>query len=201
MGNAMGKIIGIVVLALLVIGGVGGCNTYNSLVSAEESVEAAWSQVENVYQRRADLIPNLVETVKGAADFEKSTLESVIQARASATQVQATISEDILNNPEAMQRFEQVQGELSSALSRLMVTVERYPDIKANQNFLALQSQLEGTENRIAVERRKFNEAAQAFNARVRRFPTNVVASMTGFEKKAYFQAQAGAETAPQVDF
>lgn len=197
----MGKIIGIVVLAVLLVAGVGGCNTYNSLVGLEESVEAAWSQVENVYQRRADLIPNLVETVKGAADFERSTLESVIQARASATQMQATLSEDILNNPEAMQRFEQVQGELSGALARLLVAVERYPELKANQNYLALQSQLEGTENRIAVERRKFNETAQTFNARVRRFPTSLVASMTGFEKKAYFQAQAGAETAPKVEF
>jgi LemA protein len=197
----MGKIVLLVIVAVLVIAGFGGCNSYNGLVSLEEGVDAAWAQVENVYQRRADLIPNLVETVKGAADFEQSTLTAVIEARAKATQVQATISEDFLENPEAFNRFQEAQSQLSGTLSRLLVTIERYPDIKANQNFLALQSQLEGTENRIAVERRKFNEAAQGYNARIRRFPTNVVAGMAGFERKQYFQAQAGAENAPSVEF
>jgi LemA protein len=197
----MGKIVSLVIVALLVIAGVGGCNSYNHMVNLEENVDSAWAQVENVYQRRADLIPNLVETVKGAADFEKSTLTDVVEARAKATQVQATVTPDVLENPEAFQRFQDAQNQLSGALSRLLVTVERYPDIKANQNFLVLQSQLEGTENRIAVERRKFNEAAQTFNARIRRFPTNVVAGLTGFARKQYFEAQAGAETAPKVEF
>lgn len=195
----MGRIILIVLLVVLVIAGVGGCNGYNSLVALEEGVDAAWSQVENVYQRRADLVPNLVETVKGAAAFEQETLTAVIEARAKATQV--TLSPEMLNDPQALERFQAAQGELSGALARLMVTVERYPDIKANQNFRDLQAQLEGTENRIAVERRKFNETAQAFNTRVRRFPTSLIASVTGFERKAYFEADAGAEEAPQVEF
>lgn len=197
----MGKIVGIVVLALLLLVGFGGCGSYNTLVSMEENVEAAWSQVENVYQRRADLIPNLVNTVKGAADFEQETLTAVIEARAKATSVTAEISPETLNDPQALQRFQAAQGELSGALSRLMVTVERYPDIKANQNFLSLQSQLEGTENRIAVERRKFNEAAQTYNSKVRRFPTKIIASLAGFDRKPYFEADAGADQVPTVEF
>lgn len=197
----MGKIVGIVVLAVVLLVGFAGCGSYNTLVSMEENVEAAWSQVENVYQRRADLIPNLVNTVKGAADFEQETLTAVIEARAKATSVTAEISPETLNDPQALQRFQAAQGELSSALSRLMVTVERYPDIKANQNFLSLQSQLEGTENRIAVERRKFNEAAQTYNSKVRRFPSNIAATIFGFERKPYFEADAGADQAPTVEF
>lgn len=171
---------------------------YNSLVTKEESVTAAWSQVENVYQRRADLIPNLVNTVKGYADFEKSTLTAVIEARSKATSV--TIDPKNLN-AESIQQFQKAQDGLGSALSRLMVVVERYPDLKANQNFMDLQSQLEGTENRITVERRNFNMAAQDYNTQIRRFPSNIFAGMFGFDKKAYFEAETGAEKAPEVKF
>ena len=171
---------------------------YNRLVTLEEGVTAAWSQVENVYQRRADLIPNLVNTVKGYADFEQKTLTQVIEARAKATSV--TI--DPTNMTEAsMQQFQQAQDGLGSALSRLMVVIERYPDLKANQNFMDLQAQLEGTENRITVERRAFNETAQAYNTQIRRFPNNILAGLFGFDKKAYFQAESGAEQAPEVQF
>jgi LemA protein len=168
------------------------------MVSMDESVNASWAQVENVYQRRADLIPNLVNTVKGYASHEKETLESVIEARSKATSVNV--------NPQnldakSLQQFQQAQSGLSSALSRLMVVVERYPDLKANQNFLDLQAQLEGTENRIAVERRKFNESARAFNTYIRSFPKNLYANLFGFEKKAYFEADKGAEKAPEVQF
>lgn len=171
---------------------------YNKLVTLEESVTAAWSQVENVYQRRADLIPNLVNTVKGYADFEQSTLTQVIEARSKATSV--TIDPTNLNEA-SMQQFQQAQEGLGSALSRLMVVVERYPDLKANQNFMDLQAQLEGTENRITVERRAFNETAQAYNTHIRRFPNNIIAGLFGFDKKAYFQAESGAEKAPEVQF
>ena len=171
---------------------------YNRLITLEEGVTAAWSQVENVYQRRADLIPNLVNTVKGYADFEQKTLTPVIEARAKATSV--TI--DPTNMTEAsMQQFQQAQDGLGSALSRLMVVIERYPDLKANQNFMDLQAQLEGTENRITVERRAFNETAQAYNTQIRRFPNNILAGLFGFDKKAYFQAESGAEKAPEVQF
>ncbi len=197
----MAKIIGIVLVVVLLLAGFSGCNSYNSLVSMQEDVEASWAQVENVYQRRADLIPNLVNTVKGAANFEQETLTAVIEARAKATSISAQISPETLNDPQALQRFQKVQGELSGALSRLMVTVERYPELKANQSFLALQSQLEGTENRIAVERRKFNEVARRYNARIRKFPTNLVASFGGFERKAYFEASEGADQVPTVEF
>ncbi|PKP49926.1 MAG: LemA family protein [Bacteroidetes bacterium HGW-Bacteroidetes-11] len=171
---------------------------YNKLVTLEESVTAAWSQVENVYQRRADLIPNLVNTVKGYADFEQSTLTQVIEARSKATSV--TIDPTNLNEA-SMQQFQQAQEGLGSALSRLMVVVERYPDLKANQNFMDLQAQLEGTENRITVERRAFNETAQAYNTHLRTFPNNIIAGLFGFDKKAYFQAESGAEKAPEVQF
>lgn len=172
--------------------------SYNSMVQREEQVTSAWSQVENVYQRRLDLIPNLVATVKGAADFEKSTLTAVIEARASATQVKV----DPKNlTPEALQKFQSAQGELSSALGRLMVVAEQYPQLKANQNFLELQSQLEGTENRITVERQKFNDVVMDYNKYVRSFPQVMLAGMYGFKEKAYFEADKGADKAPKVQF
>lgn len=171
---------------------------YNSLVTQDESVKTAWSQVENQYQRRLDLIPNLVNTVKGYASHERETLEGVINARANATKT--TIDPSNLNE-ETMKQFQAAQGELSNALSRLMVVVERYPDLKANQNFLELQAQLEGTENRISVERKRFNETAQSYNTNIRSFPTNILAGMFGFQPKAYFAAESGAEKAPTVEF
>ena len=192
-------IITIVVLAVIALGLFSwGKNAYNSLVKGEEGVEAAWAQVENVYQRRADLIPNLVATVKGYAEHESSTLQAVIEARAKATQTKI----DPANlSAEEIAKFQAAQGELSQALGRLLVTVEQYPDLKANQNFLELQAQLEGTENRITVERQKFNETAQAYNTQVRTFPQNIIASLFDFEKKGYFKAAEGAETAPKVEF
>ena len=171
---------------------------YNKMVTADEGVQAAWAQVENVYQRRADLIPNLVATVKGYAQHESETLENVVAARAKATQ---TLVDPSDLSEEAIARFNEAQGELSSALGRLLMIQENYPDLKANQNFSELQAQLEGTENRIATERMKFNETARAYNTRIRKFPDNIIASMFGFEKKGYFEAQAGAETAPKVEF
>ena len=171
---------------------------YNSMVTQDESVKTAWSQVENQYQRRLDLIPNLVNTVKGYASHERATLEGVINARANATKT--TIDPTNLNE-ETMKQFQAAQGELSSALSRLMVVVERYPDLKANQNFMELQAQLEGTENRISVERKRFNEVAQNYNTNIRSFPTNILAGMFGFQPKAYFPAESGAEKAPTVEF
>ena len=171
---------------------------YNSMVTQDESVKTAWSQVENQYQRRLDLIPNLVNTVKGYASHERATLEGVINARANATKT--TIDPTNLNE-ESMKQFQAAQGELSSALSRLMVVVERYPDLKANQNFMELQAQLEGTENRISVERKRFNEVAQNYNTNIRSFPTNILAGMFGFQPKAYFAAESGAEKAPTVEF
>ncbi len=171
---------------------------YNSMVTQDESVKTAWSQVENQYQRRLDLIPNLVNTVKGYASHERATLEGVINARANATKT--TIDPTNLND-ETMKQCQAAQGELSSALSRLMVVVERYPDLKANQNFMELQAQLEGTENRISVERKRFNEVAQNYNTNIRSFPTNILAGMFGFHPKAYFAAESGAEKAPTVEF
>lgn len=190
------------VLAVLIVIGVSWfVKTRNRLVVLDEKVNESWSQVENVYQRRLDLIPNLVQTVKGYAAHERQTLEAVIQARANATQVSGQALQNALNDPQSFEKFQQAQGALSSALSRLMVVVEQYPDLKANQNFLELQSQLEGTENRIAVERRRFNEASQAYNVQIRRFPDSLVASISGFNQRPYFSAQAGAEQAPKVDF
>ncbi len=171
---------------------------YNQMISLEERVTSQWAQVENVYQRRADLIPNLVNTVKGYADFEQETLTQVIEARSKATSV--NVNADNLT-PESIQQFQQAQEGLSGALSRLMVVVERYPDLKANQNFLQLQSQLEGTENRIAVERKKFNDETRGYNQYIRRFPQNLLAGMYGFEVKGYFEAVAGAEIVPEVSF
>jgi LemA protein len=193
-----GLIILIVVVGIIVILIGWGTRIYNNLVTQDENVGKAWANVENVYQRRADLIPNLVATVKGVANFEQTTLTAVIEARAKATSV--TVDPKNLN-PESLQQFQAAQDGLSSALSRLMVVVERYPELKATQNFMELQAQLEGTENRISVERMKFNEAAQAYNTYIRRFPATIFAGMFGFEKKAYFEAQPGAETAPKVEF
>jgi LemA protein len=194
--------VGILVLVALVLG-VGVAGGYNHLVSADQAVQAQWAQVENVYQRRADLVPNLVETVKGAASFEKDTFTAVAEARSQVGQVSAAGLKNAINDPAAFAKFQQAQDGLSSALSRLMVVVERYPELKATQNFRDLQAQLEGTENRIAVERMRYNEAAQAFNTLRQSFPTVLVAGIFGsrFQEKAYFKAQAGAETAPKVKF
>ena len=174
-----------------------GCGPYNNLVALEEAVDTAWSQVENVYQRRADLIPNLVETVKGAAEFEQDTFTAVTEARSKVNQI------NIEGVPDAaqLQQFQAAQDELTSALSRLLVTVERYPELTATQAFRDLQAQLEGTENRIAVERKRFNEAVQAYNTARRQVPTNLYAMAFGFDEKAYFAASPGAEEAPKVEF
>lgn len=188
----------ILVAAIVFIGIIWGVRTNNRMITAEEGVSAAWAQVENVYQRRMDLIPNLVSTVKGAADFEKGTLEAVIDARAKATSVQVdanTLSEANIA------AFQKAQDGLSSALSRLMVTVERYPELKATENFRDLQAQLEGTENRITTERNKFNEVVKSYNTMIRKFPNSIIADMGGFEKKGYFTAKEGAENAPEVNF
>lgn len=188
------------IIAALVIGGcfIWVKNSYNTMVTEDENVQAAWSQVENVYQRRADLIPNLVATVKGYAAHESQTLENVIAARSKATQV--TVDPTNLSE-EALAKFNAAQGELSNALGRLLMITENYPDLKANQQYSDLQAQLEGTENRITTERMKFNESAKKYNTLIRKFPDNIIASMFGFEKKGYFEAQAGAETAPKVEF
>ena len=186
----------IVALAVLLFFWTKG--VYNNLVTQDEGVKTAWSQVENQYQRRADLIPNLVNTVKGYAAHEKNTLEGVMNARAKATQT--TIDPTNLNE-ETMKQYRAAQGELSNALSRLMVVVERYPELKANENFRDLQVQLEGTENRITVERKRFNEVAQGYNTYVRTFPNNILSGFFGFQAKAYFTAEVGAEKAPQVEF
>ena len=195
--------IGVAIVAIVLVLGLYVSSTYNALVRLDQSTQAQWSQVENVYQRRADLVPNLVETVKGAANFERDTLVAVTEARAKVGQVTSDAVQNIANDPAAFQRFQQAQDQLSSALSRLMVVVERYPELKATQNFRDLQSQLEGTENRISVERMRFNETAQAFNTKRESFPTVLVAGLFGqrFEPKAYFKAQPGAEKAPEVKF
>jgi LemA protein len=188
-----GIVLGVGIVLYMMFGG-----SYNKMVSKEETVTSAWAQVQNVYQRRIDLIPNLVNTVKGYADFEKSTLTAVIEARAKATSV--NISPDKLG-PEDLKRFQQSQDGLSSALGRLMVVSEQYPNLKANENFLELQSQLEGTENRIAVERQRFNEVVKDYNQYIRSFPQNFLAGPYGFEKKGYFEAAAGADKVPEVKF
>ena len=171
---------------------------YNNMVKMDEGVQAAWSQVENVYQRRADLIPNLVATVKGYAAHEQETLEGVISARSKATQI--TVDAENLT-PDELAKYQKAQGELGAALGKLLAITENYPELKANENFLSLQSQLEGTENRIAVERKKYNETARNYNTEIRQFPKNIVAGMFGFEKKPYFEAQEGAQQAPVVAF
>ncbi|MFA7331150.1 MAG: LemA family protein [Candidatus Delongbacteria bacterium] len=190
-----------VVAAVLLWAVLSSVGTYNRLVTQEEGVTSQWGNVENVYQRRADLIPNLVETVKGYASHEQETLTGVIEARAKATQVTAQLTPEAMNDPKTLAKFQAAQGELSSALARLMVVVEKYPDLKANQNFLDLQTQLEGSENRIAVERRMFNDLAKEFNAGIRRFPASLIAGIAGLQKHAYFEAAEGAEQAPKVDF
>ncbi|MGE5420883.1 MAG: LemA family protein [Chloroflexota bacterium] len=188
----------IIVVFLVIMGFVWGSRVYNGMVTMQENVTSQWGNVETQYQRRADLIPNFVNTVKGAAEFEQSTLTQVIEARAKATQVKI----DPTNmTPEALQQFQQAQGELSSALGRLMVVVEKYPELRATQNFRDLQVELEGTENRISVERRKFNEVAKSYNTYIRRFPQNFFAGMFGFESKPYFEAMEGSEKAPEVKF
>jgi LemA protein len=191
------KRLGIVLLAVVSAFLFSSCG-YNKMVELDEQVTSSWAQVENVYQRRADLIPNLVNTVKGYAAHEQETLEGVIEARSKATSVQVN-PENL--SPQTLQQFNQAQEGLSSALSRLMVVVERYPDLKANQNFRDLQAQLEATENRIAVERRKFNQTTQSYNAYIRKFPRVIYAGWFGFDKKSYFEAQQGAEKAPEVQF
>jgi len=191
-------IILIVIGLLVIISFLSIKSKYNSMVTKDEGVKTAWSQVENVYQRRADLIPNLVNTVKGYAKHESETLTKVVEARAKATGV--NINADNLN-AETIKNFQNAQSGLSSALSKLMVVVEKYPDLKANQNFLELQSQLEGTENRITTERRRFNESAKEYNVYIRKFPNNIFAGMFGFEKTAYFEAEKGAEKVPDVNF
>src|SRR5262247_1994967 len=188
------------VIILIVIGAIGwaiGIN--NQLVGQEQLVNEKWAQVQNVYQRRADLIPNLVETVKGFAAQERTVLEEVTKARASVAGIKAT--PELINDPAAFKKFQEAQAQLGGALSRLLVTVERYPDLKSNQNFLALQSQLEGTENRITVERMRFNEAVRDYNTRLKLFPGSMVASFRGFREKPFFEATAGSETPPKVKF
>ena len=184
-------------IAFLIVVSFSSCG-YNAGIDLEEGVASQWAQVENVYQRRADLIPNLVETVKGAANFEKETLEAVVQARSKATGI--TIDPTNIT-PDALQKFQQAQDGLSSSLSRLLVSVEKYPELKANANFQNLQSQIEGSENRISTERKKFNDVVKTYNSHIRKFPTNITAGIFGFEKKGYFEADKGAEKAPSVKF
>ena len=197
-----GCLIALVVVGFLALVGFGifswGTKVYNGMVTMQEAVTSQWGNVETAYQRRSDLIPNFVNTVKGAANFEQTTLTQVIEARAKATSVTIDPTKMTAEN---MQQFQQAQGQLSSALSRLMVVVEQYPELKATQNFRDLQVELEGTENRISVERRKFNEVAQVYNTNIRRFPQNFLAGMFGFQAKPYFEAAAGADKAPEVKF
>src|SRR6266704_1289399 len=191
-------VLGVIAL-ILVIGVASLVGVYNGFVAADQAVSEKWAQVQNVYQRRTDLIPNLVETVKGFAAQEKSVLEAVTQARASASGIKAT--PELLNDPAAFKRFQDAQNQLGGALSRLLVTVERYPELKSNQNFLALQSQLEGNENRITVERRRFNEAVRDYNPRLRLFTGSVIACYSGFQPNAFFAAAPDAATVPKVKF
>ena len=191
-------IILISIAALLVLGVFWGVGKYNGLVTKDEAVSGQWANVENQYQRRADLIPNLVATVKGYAKHESETLEGVIAARSKATQI--TVDPDNLT-PQKLKEYQAAQGQLSSALGKLLMITENYPDLKANQNFMELQAQLEGTENRITTERGRFNEMCIEFNSSIRRFPTSLVASLAGLEKKAYFEAEQGSEKAPEVEF
>lgn len=191
----LGWIIAGAVVVILLLWCVTG---YNGLVSMDEQVAGKWANVETQYQRRADLIPNLVNTVKGYATHEQETLEGVIEARSKATQIKVDASE---LTPERLAQFQRAQGELTAALAKLLAIREQYPDLKANQNFLELQSQLEGTENRITVARKDFNDAAKAYNVAIRRFPKNILAGLFGFDKKSYFEAESGAEKAPEVKF
>ena len=188
----------IIVLVIVAVVAIWGITGYNGLVKADEALNTAWSNVENQYQRRADLIPNLVNTVKGYAEHEKETLDAVVAARTRATQV--TVDAENLT-PEKLQEYQKIQNEVGAALGRLLAVAEAYPDLKANTNFLELQAQLEGTENRISVERRNFNEAAKSYNTSIRTFPRSILAGMFGFEKRPYFEAQQGVETVPVVQF
>jgi LemA protein len=201
--KSRGFLITLIVLAVLVVFVIGaflwGTGVYNSLVSLDEGVASAWSQVENQYQRRVDLIPNLVATVKGYAAQEKEVLLGVTEARAKVSQV--TVTKEVLDDPDAFAKFQAAQDELSSALSRLLVVAENYPQLRSNENFLTLQDQLEGTENRISVERRRFNETVQAYNTSIRRFPGSLVAMLTSFSEKQYFKSKAEAENPPKVEF
>jgi LemA protein len=194
------------ILALLAVAALFGLvvvGQYNGLVTAEQGVEEAWSQVQNVYQRRADLVPNLVETVKGSKEFEQETLTAVVEARSRVGQISQAATREILSDPQKFAQFQQAQDGLSSALSRLLVVVERYPELQSTQAFRDLMTQLEGTENRIAVERKRFNEVAAGYNTRLLKFPTNVVSGLLGwhFTKRPYFEAATSAQTAPKVDF
>lgn len=201
--KSKGLIVGLAIGGVLIIGAIllvmWGISVYNNLVAAEQNVLKQWSQVENQYQRRADLIPNLVNTVKGYANFEKEVLTQVTEARARVGQFNVT--PEVLNDPQAFEKFQSVQGDLSSALSRLLAVVENYPELKANENFLQLQAQLEGTENRISVERKRFNETVQEYNTMIKRFPASLLAGMFGFSEKQYFKAVQGAEVPPKVEF
>jgi LemA protein len=194
---ALGCIV-LILVGVLVVGGM-AAGSYNKLNAADKAVSGAWAQVENVYQRRADLIPNLVETVKGAANFEKDTLTQVIQARASASQIK--LDANAIKDPANFQKFQQAQDQLGGALSRLLVTVEKYPELKANQNFRDLQTQLEGTENRISVERGRFNDVTQTYNTLRRSFPTVIVANFAGFKERPFFKAAEGSDKPPAVKF
>lgn len=197
--RSKGAIALLVVILLIGFAGCAGCGTYNTLVEYEERVEQTWADVENNYQRRADLVPNLVSTVRGAAEFEASTLEAVTNARARATAI--NISAEDLDNPEALRQFEESQNELSRALGRLLAVSENYPELRATETFQTLMDQLEGTENRISVARRDFNEAVRTYNTAIRRFPASIIAGITGFDRRATFEAEAGAEEAPEVEF
>ncbi|MBQ8519843.1 MAG: LemA family protein [Bacteroides sp.] len=188
----------IIIIAVIAVIAIWGVSAYNGLVKMDESVSTAWSNVENQYQRRSDLIPNLVNTVKGYAAHEKETFQAVTEARSKATQM--SISADELT-PEKMQEYQQAQGAVGAALSRLLAITEAYPDLKANENFKALQAQLEGTENRISVERKNFNEVARSYNTAIRTFPKTIIAGMCGFDKRPYFEAEEGANKAPEVKF
>jgi LemA protein len=199
--KSMGCVVGGAILAVLLLVLLWGVGAYNGLVGSRESVESQWAQVESAYQRRADLIPNLVASVKGAADFEQETLTRVVEARSRVGQVNATATSEILNNPQQFAEFQEAQDQLSSALSRLLVVVERYPELRSVQGFQDLMVQLEGTENRINVERNRLNEVAREYNTRIQRFPGTLIASTFGFQARPYFRSQPGAETAPKVDF
>ena len=197
--RSTGTIAILVVVLLVLFAGCAGCNTYNSLIASEERVEQSWADVETQYQRRADLIPNLVNTVRGAAEFEQETLESVTEARARATSINLTA--DDLSDPAQVRAFQEAQSELSGALSRLLAVSENYPQLRATEAFRDLQAQLEGTENRINVARRDYNESVRLYNTQVRRFPANIFAGLFGFDRRTPFEAEAGAEEAPEVDF
>ena len=194
----MKKVTVIIIVAIVAVIAVWAVNGYNSLVGMDEGVSNQWANVETQYQRRADLIPNLVNTVKGYAAHEQETLQGVIEARSKATQIKVDPTD---LTPERLAQYQQAQGQLATALGKLLAITENYPDLKANQNFLELQAQLEGTENRINVARKNFNDAAHAYNTAIRRFPKNILAGLFGFDKRAYFEAQDGAETAPTVEF